>query len=64
MTFGKFEVFVDKAGAFRFHLKAPNGSIIAQSQGYSTKAACMKGIESIKTNAPKAEIVELAAAPQ
>jgi uncharacterized protein YegP (UPF0339 family) len=64
MTFGKFEVFVDKAGAFRFHLKATNGSIIAQSQGYSSKAACMKGIESIRTNAPKAEIVELAAPPQ
>ncbi|KQC05258.1 MAG: hypothetical protein APR53_02350 [Methanoculleus sp. SDB] len=64
MVHGKFEVFVDRAGAFRFHLKAPNGLIIAQSQGYSTKAACMKGIESIRTNAPQAEIVELSAAPE
>ncbi|NYT05883.1 MAG: DUF1508 domain-containing protein [Methanomicrobiales archaeon] len=61
MVHGKFEVFTDKAGAFRFHLKAPNGLIIAQSQAYSTKAACLKGIESIKTNAPLAEVVELPA---
>lgn len=47
----KFEVFADKAGRFRFRLKAKNGRIIAVSQGYSTKAACLDGIESVRKNA-------------
>jgi uncharacterized protein len=36
---GKFELFKDHAGEFRFHLKAPNGAIIASSQGYKSRAA-------------------------
>jgi len=56
---GKFEIFQDKSGNWRFRLKAPNGQIIANSQGYSSKAACMKGIESVKTNAPGATVVEV-----
>ena len=54
----KFEVYVGAGGKYRFRLKAPNGEIIATSEAYSTKAACMNGIQSVKTNAPKAEIVE------
>ncbi len=54
----KFEVKIDKAGEFRFNLKARNGEIIASSEGYKAKASCMKGIESVKKNAPDAEIVE------
>jgi uncharacterized protein YegP (UPF0339 family) len=60
MPHGKFEVYIDSADEFRFRLKASNGQIIAASQGYSSKAACLKGIESIKKNAPLAEVVELA----
>ena len=48
----KFEISKDHAGKFRFHLKAPNGEIIAASQGYETKANAEKGIEAIKTHAP------------
>jgi uncharacterized protein YegP (UPF0339 family) len=48
----KFEVSKDKAGKFRFHLKAPNGEIIAASQGYESKANAEKGIEAVKTHAP------------
>ena len=59
MAEGKFEVWVDKAGEYRFRLKAPNGEIIATGEGYSSKAACMNGIESVKKNAPKAKIVEV-----
>jgi len=59
MVEGKFEVWVDKAGEYRFRLKAPNGEIIATGEGYSSKAACMNGIESVKKNAPKAKIIEL-----
>src|SRR5277367_5529370 len=47
----KFEICKDHAGKFRFHLKAPNGEIIAASQGYETKANAEKGIEAIKTHA-------------
>lgn len=54
----KFEIFKDKAGEFRFHLKAGNGEIIAASEGYTTKAACENGIQSVKENAPSAEIVD------
>ena len=52
----KFEISKDKAGKFRFHLKAPNGEIIAASQGYETKANAEKGIESIRTHAAGANV--------
>lgn len=53
----KFEVYNDKAGEFRFRLKATNGEIIASSgEGYTTKAACLNGVDSVKRNAPEAEI--------
>ena len=55
----KFEISKDKAGKFRFHLKAANGEIIAASQGYDTRASAEKGIESVKTNAPAAKVVDL-----
>ena len=53
----KFEVYTDKAGEFRFRLKAKNGEIIATGEGYKAKASCMNGIESVKKNADS-EIVE------
>ena len=56
---GTFEVFLDQAGDYRFRLKAANGEIIAASQGYSSHAMCLKGIESVRTHAPTAKIVEL-----
>ena len=54
----KFEVYTDNAGEFRFRLKARNGEIIATSEGYKAKAGCLNGIESVKKNAPDAEIVK------
>ena len=53
----KFEVYTDKAGEFRFRLKARNGQIIAVGEGYKKKTSCLNGIESIKKNAPEAELV-------
>ena len=53
----KFEVYQDKAGEFRFRLKARNGEIIAVGEGYKAKKSCINGIESIKKNAPDAEVV-------
>lgn len=56
MAGARFEVFRDSAGEYRFRLKAPNGEIIAQSEGYTSRAGCMNGIESVKRNAPDADI--------
>ena len=55
----KFEVYTDKAGEFRFRLKALNGQIIAVSEGYKALAGCNNGIESVKKNAADAPIVKL-----
>ena len=47
---GKFECYKDKAGEFRFRLKAGNGETILSSEGYSAKAGCTNGIESVRKN--------------
>ena len=54
----KFELYVDKAGEFRFRLKARNGEIIAASEGYKAKASCLNGIESVRKNAAGGQIVK------
>ena len=59
VTNPKFEVYVDKAGEFRFRLKARNGEIIAVGEGYKAKASCLNGIDSIRRNAPDADVVKL-----
>jgi len=51
---------MDSSGKFRWRLKAPNGEIIASGEAYESKDSCKNGINSIKTNAPKAEIVDMA----
>ncbi len=56
LTNPKFVLFTDKAGEFRFNLQASNGEVVSISQGYSTKANALGGIESITENAPTAEI--------
>lgn len=50
---GKFVIKTDKKGEFRFNLHADNGQVILSSEGYTTKAACENGIESVKKNAPE-----------
>ena len=55
----KFEMYQDKAGEFRFRLKARNGQIIATSEGYTTKNACENGVESVRKNAPEAAVEEV-----
>ena len=54
----KFEMYQDKAGEYRFRLKARNGKVIGISEGYTAKAGCLNGIESVQKNAADAEIVE------
>ena len=53
----KFELFVDKAGQYRFRLKARNGKIIAVSEGYANKAGCENGVASVRANAADAEVI-------
>ncbi len=50
----KFEVYADKAGEFRFRLKAKNGQIIGVSESYQKKASCLSGVESVRKNAASA----------
>lgn len=55
---GTFELYTDKSGEYRFRLKSGNGEIIALSEGYSSKAGALNGIESVRRNAADAEVVE------
>ena len=48
---GKFELYKDKGGKYRFRLKAANGQIILASQGYQTKLSAKNGIGSVQRNA-------------
>ena len=52
----KFEIYKDSQGEFRWRLRAANGEVIANGEGYTSKAGCKNGIESVRENAPKAEI--------
>ena len=52
----KFEMYQDKAGEYRFRLKARNGEIIAVSEGYKAAESCLNGIESVRKNAPDAPV--------
>ncbi len=54
----RFERKEAKNGAPFFNLKAGNGQVIGKSEMYSSTAACENGIESVKKNAPEADVVE------
>lgn len=56
---GKFVVTLRKNGEFQFNLKATNGQVILSSEGYTTKTACLNGIESVKKNAVIPERYEI-----
>ncbi len=56
---GKFEIYKDKKGEYRFRLKAANGEVIATGESYKSKAGCENGIDSIRRNAPDAKIMDL-----
>jgi uncharacterized protein len=56
---GKFEVFQDRAGKFRFRLKATNGQVVATGEAYESKSAAKKGCESVQRAADGAEVVEV-----
>ena len=54
----KFELYQDKAGEYRFRLKAGNGEIILVGEGYKSKSGCKNGIDSTRKNAADSVIVE------
>lgn len=47
---GKFVVSIRKNGEYQFVLKAGNGQVILDSEGYTTKAACLNGVDSVRRN--------------
>lgn len=47
---GKFECYKDKAGEYRFRLKAGNGETVLSSEGYKAKSSCTNGIASVQKN--------------
>lgn len=55
---GKYELFTDAGGKYRFRLKAGNGQVIASSEAYESKASALNGIASVKSNAAS-ETVDL-----
>ena len=55
----KYEVYTDKAGTYRFRLKAKNGQIIASSQSYSDIGSCLNGIEAVRAGAAGASVDDL-----
>ena len=52
----KFQVYLDKAGEFRFRLLAKNGQNICHGEGYTQLRSCLSGIESVRKNAVDAEV--------
>ena len=58
-TCPKFEIYLDKAGLYRYRLLATNGeNIVICEEGYKSKSGVMNGIKSVATNAEKAEVVD------
>ena len=55
----RFDSYTDKAGKYRFRLKAANGQVIGASEGYETEASCKAGIQSVKRWAKEAKIKEI-----
>ena len=53
----KFEIYLDKKGEFRFRLKARNGEPILASEGYTAKAGCKNGIDSVRKNVVGATVI-------
>ena len=58
VTHPKYELYADKAGEFRWRLKARNGEPIGKSEGYKAKDSAENGIASVGKNAPDAEVIE------
>ena len=56
---GKFEIYEDARGEFRFRLKAGKGEVVAAGEGYASKDGAIRGTEAVQRAADGAEIVDL-----
>ncbi len=54
----KFEITTRQNGQFQFNLKATNGQIILSSEGYTSKNACLNGVESVRRNSVREGAIE------
>lgn len=43
-----YEILQDRAGEWRFHVKGANGEIVAQSEGYTTRRGCERGLAALQ----------------
>lgn len=55
----RFEIFRDSAGQIRFRLRAPNGEILAASEGYVSNASARIGVEAVRRHASAADVIDL-----
>lgn len=55
----KFEITTRKNGEFQFNLKAANSQTILSSEGYTTKSACLGGVESVRKNSQREGAFEM-----
>ncbi|RII41198.1 DUF1508 domain-containing protein [Galactobacter valiniphilus] len=55
---GKFEVYEDASGKFRFRLKAGNGEVVATGQAYTTREGAVKGTQAVQRAADGASVVD------
>lgn len=53
---GKFEVYTDRAGKFRFRLKAANREVVAVGGPYASKAAALQAIDAMQLTAANAAV--------
>jgi uncharacterized protein YegP (UPF0339 family) len=56
---GKFEVYPDRAGKYRFRLKASNGEVVAQGEAYESKVSAKAGCEAVQRAADGAAVTEV-----
>lgn len=57
--FPKYEIYIDKAGLFRYRLFATNGENLAIcEEGYKSKNGCLIGVKSVMTNSNECEIID------
>ncbi|WP_185911784.1 HVO_2922 family protein [Halonotius roseus] len=54
-----FELYTDNSDQWRWRLVHNNGNIIADGgEGYASRQKCKQGVESVKQNAPDANVVD------
>jgi uncharacterized protein len=56
---GKFEIYKDRGGQFRWRLKAGNGEVVASGESYVSKAGAKHGVQAVQNAAAGAQVVDL-----